>query len=869
MAGESSNWIVLKYGGTSVSKASRWETIRELLVSRVEEGVKPFVVCSALSGISNTLEHLLARAPHGEHGPFVDAVVEQHQKLGRELGVDADELLEEHFDELRRLALGASLTGEVSPRLHARVLAKGELMSTTLGAAYLQNEGLEVAWRDAREMLYAEVDPNILPNRHFLSAACEFEPDETLRSELEAGGADVVLTQGFIASDDNDETVLLGRGGSDTSAAYFAAKLQAERLEIWTDVPGMFTANPRDIPSARLLKHLGYDEAQELATMGGKVLHPRCIDPVRRFKIPLHIRNTDAPEQSGTIISGDAPEFGAQVKAISAKTDITLVSMDTLGMWQQVGFLADAFAAFKDNGLSVDLVATSEANVTVSLDPMANALDPSTVEALLGDLNDFCEAREIAPCAVVSLVGRNIRSILDELGPALEVFDEQHIYMLSQAASDLNLTFVVDEEQAGRLVRKLHSQLFTKRLSDQLFGPTWRELQGDEREQEAYSATWWEQRGEQLVEVAGDGPAYVYSQQRLEEALSAVARLDALDRTFYAMKANPNESILRLFESAGLGFECVSPGEVEHVLDLFPDIDRERILFTPNFAAGEEYAFGFEHDLHVTLDNLHPLETWPEHFDGRELIVRMDPGRGRGHHKYVRTAGPQSKFGVAPSELDRLVELVDAAGAKVVGLHSHVGSGITNPNTWSETALFLSSLREHFPELRVLNLGGGLGVPQRPGGETVDIDEVAAQLATFKEAHPEFELWMEPGRFMVAESGVLLARVTQTKSKGDIRYVGLETGMNSLIRPALYGSYHQIVNLTRLEEPREVTAEVVGPICESGDILGHARRLPATQTGDVFLIANAGAYGRAMSSRYNLREPAREVFLGERLATND
>ncbi|MGM0559335.1 MAG: bifunctional aspartate kinase/diaminopimelate decarboxylase, partial [Myxococcota bacterium] len=636
-----------------------------------------------------------------------------------------------------------------------------------------------------------------------------------------------------------------------------------QRLEIWTDVPGMFTANPRDIPSARLLKHLGYNEAQELATMGGKVLHPRCIDPVRRFKIPLHIRNTDDPDQSGTVISGEAPEFGAQVKAISAKNDITLISMDTLGMWQQVGFLADAFATFKNNGLSVDLVATSEANVTVSLDPMANALDPSTIKSLLRDLNEFCDAREIGPCAVVSLVGRNIRSILDELGPALEVFDEQHIYMLSQAASDLNLTFVVDEDQAGRLVRKLHSQLFSKRLSDRLFGPTWRELQGDEHESGAFEKSWWEDQRDRLLEIAEGGPSYVYSQKRLEQSIDAVGKLGALDRTFYAMKANPNASVLRLFEAAGLGFECVSPGEVEHVLELFPDIDRDRILFTPNFAPGEEYAFGFEHDLHVTLDNLHPLETWPEIFEGREVIVRMDPGRGRGHHKYVRTAGPQSKFGVAPSELDRLVELVEAADAKVVGLHSHVGSGITNPNTWSETAIFLSSLEDRFPDLRVLNLGGGLGVPQRPGGRTVDMDEVAEQLATFKEAHPQFELWMEPGRFMVAESGVLLARVTQTKQKGDIQYVGLETGMNSLIRPALYGSYHQIVNLTRLGEPREITAEIVGPICETGDILGHARRVPQSQTGDVFLIATAGAYGRAMSSRYNLREPAAEVFLGE------
>jgi diaminopimelate decarboxylase/aspartate kinase len=655
--------------------------------------------------------------------------------------------------------------------------------------------------------------------------------------------------------------VLLGRGGSDTSAAYFAAKLEAERLEVWTDVPGMFTANPRDIPSARLLRLLDYDEAQELATMGAKVLHPRCIDPLRASQIPLHIRCTQRPELEGTVISGEIPDFGAQVKAISAKTDVTLISMDTLGMWQQVGFLADAFGAFKRAGLSVDLITTSEANVTVSLDPVANALEPSTITDLLEDLNQFCNARQIGPCAVVSLIGRNIRSILDELGPAFEVFDEQHIYLLSQAASDLNLTFVVDEDQAGRLVRKLHSQLFSKRVSDTLFGPTWRELFGGEQKDADEETTWWRSRRDELLSVAEQGAAYVYDRATLQRAADDVCSIDALDRVFYAMKANSHPDVLRLFEHAGVGFECVSPGEVERVIELFPDIDRERVLFTPNFAPREDYAFGFEQAGYLTLDNLHPLESWPELFADKEVIVRLDPGRGRGHHKYVRTAGPQSKFGVDPAELDRLAELVDAAGARVVGLHAHVGSGIRSSDTWSSNALFLASLRERFPDLRILNLGGGLGVPERPGQQALDVAEVADRLAQFKAAQPRFELWLEPGRFLVAQAGVLLARVTQTKQKGDINYVGLETGMNSLIRPALYGAYHHIANLSRLDEPLEITAEVVGPICESGDILGHARRLPVTREGDVLLIGTAGAYGRAMSSRYNLREPAREVVL--------
>ena len=158
-------------------------------------------------------------------------------------------------------------------------------------------------------------------------------------------------------------------------------------------------------------------------------------------------------------------------------------------------------------------------------------------------------------------------------------------------------------------------------------------------------------------------------------------------------------------------------------------------------------------------------------------------------------------------------------------------------------------------------MGGGLGVVEHPGTTPLDIEAVNAGLTALKSAHPNVDLWLEPGRFLVAPAGVLLTRVTQLKKKGNVHYVGLDTGMNSLIRPALYGAYHEIVNLSRLNAPITSIAEVVGPICETGDVLGHGRPLPDTQEGDVFLIATAGAYGRAMSSFYNLREPASEVLL--------
>jgi bifunctional diaminopimelate decarboxylase / aspartate kinase len=182
-------------------------------------------------------------------------------------------------------------------------------------------------------------------------------------------------------------------------------------------------------------------------------------------------------------------------------------------------------------------------------------------------------------------------------------------------------------------------------------------------------------------------------------------------------------------------------------------------------------------------------------------------------------------------------------------------------DNWQSVGDTLASLTQRFRDVRTVDLGGGLGVPERLGQQSVMLPEFGATLAALKAAHPQLALWIEPGRYLVAEAGVLLAQVTQVKGKGEVHYVGVATGMNSLIRPALYGAHHEILNLSRLDEPATETVNVVGPICESGDQLGVDRLLPPSEEGDVLLIATAGAYGRSMSSRYNLREPAREFVI--------
>ncbi len=853
-------FVVLKFGGTSVSSPGAWRRIASRIRACQEEGLQPLVVQSALTGITNQLDKLLQQALRENCEAPLGEIRERHEALAREMQISLPHRCDEILQDIGRLLAGVRLVGEVSPRVAARVLSAGELLASLVGVEYLRcREGLDCAWLDAREILRSESREHDDEHGDYLAALCGYQPDEQLRTRLAAAG-EVGLTQGFIAANERGETVVLGRGGSDTSSAYMASLLGAVRLEIWSDVPGMFTADPRAVPSARLLRRLDYSEAQELSTMGGKVLHPRSITPLRDQRIPLHLGCTERPEVEGTVISA-ASDAAPRVKAVSSKSNVTLVSMQTAGMWHHVGFLAEAFECFRRHGFSIDLVSTSETNVTVSLDASDGRVRTAALQRLTRDLDRICKVELIHDCAAVSLIGRNIRAILHRLGPVLELFEEHRIHLLTQAASDLNFSVVVDEDQSERLVQKLHGIVIAANEGDDFLGPTWQQV-FETRARPHGIDSWWRRKREQLLALAPEDTAlYVYDLESLDAQITRLLAMGSVDRHLFAMKANWQPDVLRRVYEAGLGFECVSAAEVRHVRELFPDLDPKRILFTPNFTPAEEYRAGFEAGINLTLDSLTPLEKWPQLFAGQEIFVRLDMGKGRGHHQHVRTAGVHSKFGVPLFEMDRLAELSAQAGVSIVGLHSHAGSGVLSVDHWPEMAVQMAEVAAAFPAVRVLDLGGGLGVPEKPGAQGLDLDEIDARLGAVREQFPDYELWLEPGRFLVAAAGVLLARVTQVKGKGRTRFVGINTGMNSLIRPMLYGAWHEIVNLSRLDAPATEFAHVVGPICESGDTLGRDRLLPECEIGDVMLIGNVGAYGRVMSSHYNMREPAGETVL--------
>jgi diaminopimelate decarboxylase/aspartate kinase len=472
----------------------------------------------------------------------------------------------------------------------------------------------------------------------------------------------------------------------------------------------------------------------------------------------------------------------------------------------------------------------------------------------------------IAPCAAITLVGRGMRSLLHKLSEVWAAFGRERVHLISQSSNDLNLTFVVDEADADGLLPSLHAALVKSGAmpvqDGAVFGPRWRELTGAVR---ARAAPWWRTREADLHALAAQGtPRYVYHLPTLRERARQIAAVAAVDQRFYAIKANAHPALLAALAAEGFGFECVSLGEIEHVRVVLPGLAPSRLLFTPSFAPRAEYAAALAHGVTVTLDNIEQLEAWPELWRGRSAWLRLDTGHGDGHHEKVVTGGAEAKFGLPLARLDAFVARADAVGLRITGLHAHLGSGIHDPAHWRRVYAELAAHAAGIGTVASIDVGGGLPVPYRPDDVPFALDAWAAMLAEVKASFPDYALVVEPGRFLVAECGVLLARVTQVVEKDGVRRIGLDAGMNALLRPALYDAWHGIHVLGHAADAPLAAADVVGPICESGDVLGRQRPLPAaTREGDLVLIADAGAYGHVMASTYNLRALPEEEILDD------
>ena len=364
-------------------------------------------------------------------------------------------------------------------------------------------------------------------------------------------------------------------------------------------------------------------------------------------------------------------------------------------------------------------------------------------------------------------------------------------------------------------------------------------------------------------------PTYVYHAPTLRrQAARMHAMLDGVDaRVLYAVKANACPAVVRTLRDAGCGLDAVSPAEV--LLGLRLGVDPAAMQFSPSMPAPHEADVAVEAGVTVNLGDLSALDAFGRRHGGAEVSLRLNPGHGAGHHAHVVTAGEGVKFGLKLAEFAEAQALCRRYGLRLVGLHMHVGSGLLDAHSYAAPLDALLALAATLPGLRVLNVGGGLGTPYHPGEPDYDDATyrtvVTARLADFAAARPGVSFRAEPGRFLVAHAGVLLTTVTAVKDDGRaeaVPFVGTDTGMNHLIRPALYGAFHEVVNLSRAGAPvRPVT--VTGNACESADVFATARPLPMPREGDVLALCDAGAYGASMASPYNLRPFPAEVLLDD------
>jgi diaminopimelate decarboxylase len=364
-------------------------------------------------------------------------------------------------------------------------------------------------------------------------------------------------------------------------------------------------------------------------------------------------------------------------------------------------------------------------------------------------------------------------------------------------------------------------------------------------------------------------PVYVYDsaviRRQIERVKSAFAALPF--RPFFAMKANSNAAILRLVREHGFGCDAVSPGETfiaKHV-----GFRGDEIWFTCSNVSDEDLRAIEDASIVINVNSMSEIDRVLALDLPNEIALRVNPAVGAGHHIDVITAGGGVKFGIDLAEVDAARMVVEDSGRRVVGLHAHIGSGVDDIAPLLESARRLLDLAPSFPNLRWINFGGGLSVPYKPDEKEFPLDDYGAQLSAL--ARPvlrarNLTAILEPGRYVVAQSGFLLARVTAKRISGGQTWAGVDTGFNHLVRPSKYGAYHAIVNARASEAKEDVI--VAGNLCESGDVFtrasdGHpiTRTIDDVQVGDVLAICDAGAYGFSMASEYNARLLPPEVMI--------
>jgi aspartate kinase len=451
------NIVVMKFGGTSVEDAAAILRTASIVASRLRKNLNPIVVVSAMSKVTDILLAAAAAAGRNDREEALklsDALRTRHLNTAAELVKDADRLtslqlnIHHDFDTLDDLLRGISAVGELTPRTSDNVVSFGERLSSVLVTAAFAQQSIPSSHVDARTV--------ILTDHHYGKAA----PDEPA---IEAALIEQVLPLidlarvpvlgGFIGSC-NGITTTLGRGGSDYTAAIAGGALHVGAIEIWTDVNGIMTTDPRIVPEALRVKTISFEEAAELAYFGAKVLHPATILPAVQKNIPVYVLNSRNAENEGTRITAIAPPCASPFKSIAAKKKLTIIDIVASRMLLAHGFLAAVFAIFDKHGCAIDMVSTSEISVSVTVD------SKEALPAISADLSKIADVKYEGNKALICLVGEDIRGNPGISGQVFSSISHVNVRMISQGASEINMSFMVNEEDVEEALRSLHKKFF-------------------------------------------------------------------------------------------------------------------------------------------------------------------------------------------------------------------------------------------------------------------------------------------------------------------------------------------------------------------------------------------------------------------------
>jgi len=371
-----------------------------------------------------------------------------------------------------------------------------------------------------------------------------------------------------------------------------------------------------------------------------------------------------------------------------------------------------------------------------------------------------------------------------------------------------------------------------------------------------------------------DTPLYLISEKRIRDnydrLYGALVNNYKYVRIYYAAKANTNIDVLRTLHSQGAYLDTVSPGEV--FLALSAGFTPDRIMFTGTSVRNDELKMLVDANITINVDSHSELERLLKISVPQILSVRVNPEVGAGHHSHCITAGPESKFGLWEEEVIQAYAIAQRARVGRFGIHMHIGSGILDPEPYVQAVEKLLNIarrvhKEVGIDFEFIDIGGGFGVPYKPDEPEFDLNAFSNKVVDlFKSKVKEYGLgkpflFVEPGRYLVCDAAILLTTVNTVKITPTHKYIGVDAGFNTLVRPAMYGSYHHILVANKLNAPEKETYHIAGPLCESGDLLAKDRLLPEVNEGDLLAILNAGAYGFSMSSQYNSRPRAAEVMI--------